>query len=90
VSGENTLFITTCIEKDCTRPLILSSGCFSVFQKVALKAGCSVFFNAGCNEQVFSPKSRKKFGADPSCRFRTLTLIPKNDVQGLQKPETDF
>jgi len=25
-----------------------------------------LLFNAGCNEQVFSPKPWKKFGADPS------------------------
>jgi len=30
----------------------------------------SVLFNAGYNKQVFSPKSRKKFGTDPSCCFR--------------------
>jgi len=29
-----------------------------------------VFFNADCNEQVFSPKPRKNFSEDPSCRFR--------------------
>jgi len=31
----------------------------------------ALLFNAGCNEQVFSPKTwKKKIGADPSCRFR--------------------
>jgi len=45
-----------------------------------------MLFNAGCKQQVFSPKPWKKFGADPSCRFwkkktqKTHTLIPKNDV----------
>jgi len=48
-----------------------------------------VFFNAGCNKQVFSPKPWKKFGADhPSCRFQKKNKnrllryipIPKNDV----------
>jgi len=29
-----------------------------------------VFFNAGSNEQAFSPKSWKKIGVVPSCRFR--------------------
>jgi len=29
-----------------------------------------VLFNAGCNNQVFSPKPWNKIGADPSCRFR--------------------
>jgi len=47
----------------------------------------AVLFNAGCNEEVFSPKSwkkKKKIGADLSCRFRekhkNAPLIPKNDV----------
>jgi len=29
-----------------------------------------LLFNAGCNKQVFSPKPWKKFGTNPSCRFR--------------------
>jgi len=29
-----------------------------------------MLFNAGCNEQVFSPKPWKKIGTDMSCRFR--------------------
>jgi len=29
----------------------------------------AVFFNVGCNEQVFSPKPWKKNCTDPSCRF---------------------
>jgi len=29
-----------------------------------------VLFNAGCNEQVCSPKPRKKFSADLSFHFR--------------------
>jgi len=39
----------------------------------------AVVFNAGCNEQVFSPKIwKKKTGADPSCRFREKRKpIPK-------------
>jgi len=37
--------------------------------KTRLKAGC-IAFNAGCNEQVFSPKPCKNFDADPSYRFR--------------------
>jgi len=28
-----------------------------------------VFFNAGWNAQVFSPKSWNKFGEDPSCHY---------------------
>jgi len=40
-----------------------------MLQSLALKAGCTAF-NAGCNELVFSPKSRKKIGADQSNRFR--------------------
>jgi len=46
---------------------------------VAYRLGAGLF-NAGCNEQVFSPKPWKKIRADPSCRFpekrkkRTLQL----------------
>jgi len=29
-----------------------------------------LLFNAGCNEQVFSPKPWKKIGANSSCHFR--------------------
>jgi len=36
-----------------------------------------VFFSTGRNEQVFHPKPFKKFGADPSCRFREKR---KNDA----------
>jgi len=43
-----------------------------------------LLFNAGYNEQVFSPKPLKKFGADPSCRLgekrKNAPLNPKNDV----------
>jgi len=39
-----------------------------------------VLFNAGCNEQVLS-KSRKIFGADPSCRFREKQEKNKNQFQ---------
>jgi len=43
-----------------------------------------VLFNAGCNEEVFSSKFEKTFGADPSSRFeknaKNAPLIPKNDV----------
>jgi len=46
-----------------------------------------LLFNADCNEQVFllnPEKKKKKFGVDPSCRFRkkckNVPLIPKNDV----------
>jgi len=49
----------------------------------ALKPG-AVFFNAGCNDQVFSPKPSKKFDADPFYRFREKckkrTINPENDV----------
>jgi len=38
-------------------------------QKCHLRPG-ALLFNAGCNEQVLSPKSLKKFGADLHCRFR--------------------
>jgi len=34
-----------------------------------------VFFNAGCNEQVFSPKPRKKIGMELFCRFREKAKI---------------
>jgi len=42
-----------------------------------------LLFNAGRNEQVFSPKLLKKNLADSSCRFRkrkNAPLILKNDV----------
>jgi len=42
---------------------------YSLKKEFCVKAG-AVLFNAGCNEQVFFPKSWKKFGSDPSCRFR--------------------
>jgi len=29
-----------------------------------------LLFNAGCNKQVFFLNPEKKFGEDPSCRFR--------------------
>jgi len=35
-----------------------------------------MFFNAGCNEQVFSPKSWKKFCADPAFQEKHVP-IPK-------------
>jgi len=39
-----------------------------------------MFFNAGCNERVFS-KPGKKFRANTSCRFQEKrTTIQKNDV----------
>jgi len=42
-----------------------------------------LLFNAGCNEQVFSPKP-PKFDAGSSCRFqekrKNAPLILKNDV----------
>jgi len=49
-----------------------------------LKAG-AVFFNTGCNEQMFCPKPCKKFDSDPFCGFREkhkndALLIPKNDI----------
>jgi len=34
-----------------------------------------VLFNAGCNEQVFSPNVVCVFSSDPSCRFS------RNDLQ---------
>jgi len=43
-----------------------------------------VFFNAGCNEQVFSLKPEKKLTQIRLVVFeknaKTYTLIPKNDV----------
>jgi len=41
-----------------------------------------VLFNGGCNKQVFYPNPIKKFGADPSCRFREKH---KNDALQFRK-----
>jgi len=50
-----------------------------------LTTGCAgaVLFNASCNEQVFSPKSWKKFGADSA--FHQL-LTGWKLVSGFRKP----
>jgi len=44
-----------------------------------------LLFNADCNEQVFFLNHEKKFGADPSWRFREIaSLMPKNDVTDMK------
>jgi len=51
---------------------------------VKIKRPGAEFFNAGCKEQVFSPKPRKKLTQIHLVIFRKMqkphTLNPKNDI----------